>query len=90
VYPLSQTEDSLKPTAPIMRKTSKQITEWLRRSSLKSYMIVVEDAWQHKIAESIKKQLKGSKIQILEIKSGDDVTSKILTEVKRKSRKRMK
>jgi len=90
VYPLSQTEDSLKPTAPIIRRTSKQITEWLRRSSYKSYMIVVEDAWQHKIAESVRKQLKSSKIQILEIGPADDATSKILAVVKRKNRKRMR
>jgi 7-cyano-7-deazaguanine tRNA-ribosyltransferase len=90
VYPLSQTEDSLKPTAVIMRKASKQIVEWLRRSTFKSHMIVVEDSWQHKIAESVRKQLKGSKIRVLEITPGDDVTSKILAEVKRKTRKRMK
>lgn len=90
VYPLSQTEDSLKPTALIIRKTSKQIAQWLRRSSCKSYVIVVEDAWQHKTAESVRKQLKGSKARILEIEPGDDVTSKVLAEVKRKSRKRMR
>ena len=90
VYPLSQTEDSLKPTPPIMRKASKQITEWLRKSSFKSCMIVVEDSWQHKIAESVRKHLKGCKIRILETEPGNDVTSKILAEVKRKSRKRIK
>jgi len=90
VYPLSQTEDSLKPTASIMRKTSKQIAEWLRKSSFKSHMIVVEDSWQHKIAESVRKQLKGPKIQVIEIEPDDDATSKVLAEVKRKSRKRMK
>jgi 7-cyano-7-deazaguanine tRNA-ribosyltransferase len=90
VYPLSQTEDSLKPTAAVIRRTSKKMAEWLRRCSFKTYMIVVEDSWQHKIAESLRKQLKGSMVRVLEIKPGDDVTSKILAEVKRKSRKRMK
>ena len=90
VYPLSQTEDSLQPTAPIIRRTSKQIAGWLRRSSYKSYTIVVEDTWQHKIAESVRKQLKTSKMHILEIEPGDNATSKILAVVKRKSRKRMR
>jgi len=84
VYPLSQTEDSVKPTAPVLRNTTKRIVKWLRRSHYKSRIIVVEDAWQHKMAESIRKQLKGSKIQILEIEPGEDATSKLLALINRK------
>lgn len=91
VYPLSQTEHSIKPTAQVIHRISKQITEWLRTgATFKSCMIVVEDSWQHKIANSIRKELKGSKLQILETKPGDDVTSKVLAEIKRRNRKRMR
>ena len=85
VYPLSQTEDSVKPTAPVLRNTTRRIAEWFRRSGYKSRLIVVEDAWQHKIVESLRKQLR---IQILEIKPGEDATSKLLTVISRKKRKR--
>jgi len=90
VYPLSQTEDSIKPTLPVLRNTAKRMAEWLERSSYKSRMIVVEDISQHKIAESLRKQLKGSKIQILEIEPGEDATSKVLASINRKDRKRMR
>ena len=90
VYPLSQTEDSLKPTAPLIQRTSKQIVKWLRKSQYESYIIVVEEAWQHKMAESVRKQSKRFKTRILEIKPDDDATLKILTAIKRKSRKRMR
>ena len=90
VYPLSQTEDSLQPTASILRRISKQIVEWLRKSSYTSYMIVVEEAWQHKIAESVRKQLKGSRLRVIEIEPDDDAALKILAIIRRKSRKRMR
>ena len=90
VYPLSQTENSLKPTAQTVRKASRKITEYLQKSSSKSCLIVIEDAWQQKIAKSVRKQLKLSKIRILEIKPGDDATSRVLAEVQRKRHKRMR
>jgi 7-cyano-7-deazaguanine tRNA-ribosyltransferase len=90
VYPLSQTEDSLTPTPSILRRTSKQIVEWLRRSSYTSYIIVVEEAWQQKIANSVRKHLKDSKMRVIEIESDEDAALKVLTAIKRKSSKRMK
>jgi hypothetical protein len=53
-------------------------------------MIVVEEAWQHKIADSVRKQLKGSRLRIIEIEPDDDAALKILAIIRRKSRKRMR
>ena len=89
VYPLSQTEDCVKPTSTVLRKATRLIAEWLQRSQYKTRMIVVEEAWQRKLAESVRKQVTGSKIQILEIKPDEHPTSQILTEI-RKIRKRMR
>jgi len=89
VYPLSQTEDYVKPTPTVLRKTTKIIAEWLQRSPYKTRVIVVEETWQRKLAESVRKRVTRSKIQILEVKPDENPTSHILAEI-RKNRKRMR
>ena len=90
VYPLSQTEDSLEPTAAILRNASTRIVEWLRRSSYLYAIIVVEETWQLKIAGTIRKHVRKPKVKIIEAVADDELATKILEACVKPKKRRAK
>ena len=92
VYPLSQTENSLKPTVTNRRRIAGQITEWLRRSPYESCIIAVEESWQQKVAKTVQKHSGKIKCRIIKIKpDNEELTEQVLYLIKkRKSAKRMR
>jgi 7-cyano-7-deazaguanine tRNA-ribosyltransferase len=79
VYPLSQTEDSLRPTATIVHNATKRIAEWLLKSSYKTCVLVVEEPWQRGMANAIRKRVSKPKLKIVETTANDELASKILS-----------
>jgi 7-cyano-7-deazaguanine tRNA-ribosyltransferase len=90
VYPLSQMENSLNPTSTAKRKVTERILEWLRRSSYKSCIIVVEEQWQRKVAEAVQTHSKKIAFRIIETKPDNEQFSKQILFLLRKRPKRMR
>ena len=91
VYPLSQTEHSLKPTTTTMKRITRQILEWLQKSPYKSCIIVVEERWQYKVAEAIRTRSTRMRFKIIEAKPDrEKFIEQILAAVKKKPAKRIK
>jgi 7-cyano-7-deazaguanine tRNA-ribosyltransferase len=88
VYPLSQTENSLSPTASAISLASKRIEGYLKVADYKSCLIVAEEPWQLKIATTLRVRLRRKmKVTILETKHArKEVPSKILEMLRRNRR----
>ena len=90
VYPLSQTEEFLKPTPRIIRNASMRIIESLQKSSFKSILIVVESPWQRKIAATIRGHLRKCRVILIDTERDRDPTARILAAIHRTGRKTSK
>jgi 7-cyano-7-deazaguanine tRNA-ribosyltransferase len=78
VFPLSQSVDALTPTTSTIHHASKRIMDYLKISGYKQCIIVVDEPWQKKIAQSISARLRRkTRIRIVEEKNGDESISKI-------------
>jgi 7-cyano-7-deazaguanine tRNA-ribosyltransferase len=72
VYPLSQTESAIAPTPATIQEALKRLTEYLKVVAYARCLVVVEQPWQKKIAQSIRTKFKKRmKVTILETKDFD-------------------
>jgi 7-cyano-7-deazaguanine tRNA-ribosyltransferase len=79
VFPLSQSVDALKPITTTIRYASKRIIGYLKAAGYKRCIMVIDETWQKKIAESIKTQLaRKTRVRIVEEKYGDQPISNAL------------
>jgi len=78
VFPLSQSVDALTPTTGTIHSASRRIIDYLKTAGYERCIMVVDELWQKKMAQSIKVRL-GRKIRlrIVEEKNGDELISRI-------------
>lgn len=84
VFPLSQTESALFPTATVVNYALKRILDFMKKNTYTRCTIVVEQPWQKKIARSIESKFKRRmKVKIVEANGIDRETlSKVLKALK--------
>lgn len=84
VFPLSQTESALSPTATTVNFALKRIFDFMKKTTYTRCTIVVEEPWQEKIARSIESKFKRKmKVKIVEANGTDHETlSKVLKALK--------
>jgi predicted RNA-binding protein len=89
VYPLSQTEHSLSPTAATISNALARIISYLKAADYKNCIFVAQAPWQLKIARSIKiKFRRKMKVRILETEIIDQkLLSQILSAFRQESRR---
>lgn len=90
VYPLSQVENSLKPTSIVRRRVTENLLDWLQRSPYKSCIIVAEEQWQRKVAEAVRTRSGKIRCRIIQTEPDNEQFSEQILVLLRKRTKRMK
>jgi 7-cyano-7-deazaguanine tRNA-ribosyltransferase len=78
VFPLSQSVDALTPTTSTIQHASKRMIDYLITAGYRQCIIVVNEIWQKKIAQTIRARLRRKiRIRIVEEKDDDVLISAI-------------
>jgi len=87
VYPLSQTEQAVTPSATAISRAVSKIGSYMATANYANCVIVTVEAWQLRLAKALRAKVKGKiKFKIIQVKHGEKPFSELFKLARKRSR----